>query len=314
MRARVLVLAALVGRGAAGAASAPPPAPDSRETLAAAVARVVNVERARRGVGALLPDPILEGLAQARAEEAAGADDLDSLEVKEPIGPRAVEAGYEVREVSEIVLLGGEDFEARFRRFAQSDPDPFADAMRADYRSLGVGIAWSDDRLVRALVFGRSAKDEFDERTAALHDLENVRARMLESVNAERRTRRLPPLLENARLDLAAQRHAEDMIRRSYYSHESPEGSSAMERSRGAGYESTAIAENIAEGQGTVAEVMQGWMESPGHREHILGLALKEIGMGVAFGRNARGWEIVWVQVFGVPRAGESVKPRRVPR
>jgi len=71
------------------------------------------------------------------------------------------------------------------------------------------------------------------------------------------------------------------------------------------------IGENIAEGQGSVAEVMEGWMKSPSHREHILSLSFKEIGMGVAFGHNGRGWEVVWVQVFGTPRAGESVRPRR---
>jgi uncharacterized protein YkwD len=37
------------------------------------------------------------------------------------------------------------------------------------------------------------------------------------------------------------------------------------------------------------------------HRDHIVSLVLKEIGIGMAFGKNARGYEIVWVQMFGAP-------------
>jgi uncharacterized protein YkwD len=276
------------------------------------VRRIVNGERARRGAPKLGSDPILDRVAQERAEEIAGAPDLSDIDERpDAIGTRAAAAGYETREVSEIVLFGGDGFEQRFRRFAESNPDTFIDAMRPEYRSLGVGVAWSFDHVVRALVFGRSARDEFEERTSDLEDLESVRARMLERVNAERRAHRLGPFVENALLDQAAQRHADDMIRRSYYSHESPDGASVMERSRLAGYTASVIGENIAEGQGTVIEVMKGWMESPRHRDHILSVAFREIGMGVAFGRNDRGWEIVWVQVFGVPRADTS-RVRRV--
>lgn len=272
----------------------------------------MNAERASRGVPALVSDPILERVAQARAEEVAGADSLETLEVgSSTIGERASAAGYETREVEEIVLMGGDDFPVRLRRFSESNAETFAEAMRPSYRALGVGVAWSDDRLVRALVFGRSVRDEFQERTADLADLDRLRARMLARVNEERHSRRQLPLVENALLDQTAQRHAEDMIRRSYYSHETPEGAGPNDRARQAGYSASMIGENIAEGQGSVAEVMEGWMNSPSHRDHILSLSFKEIGMGVAFGHNARGWEVVWVQVFGNPRAGESVRPRR---
>jgi uncharacterized protein YkwD len=311
--ARRLLEAMLLAFGVAMLPERPSPAPTAvPEDPVAEIRRAVNGERSRRGAAELHSDPILDRVAQERAEEIAGAGALSDIDDSpDAIGKRAAAAGYETREVSEIVLFGGDGFEERLRRFGESSPDIFADAMRPDYRSLGVGVAWSFDHVVRALVFGRSAKDEFEERTSDLENLESVRARMLDLVNAERRTRRLGPLVENALLDQAAQRHADDMIRRSYYSHESPEGSSVMERSRAAGYAANVIGENIAEGQGTVREVMQGWMDSPRHRDHILSLTFREIGMGVAFGRNDRGWEIVWVQVFGVPRA-DSSRVRRV--
>ncbi len=303
--AGILALACLSGEE-----TAPPrPAGPIGSVLA-----LLNAERARAGAPALVADPILGRVAQARAEEIAAGRNLEALDGSgNTIGERAAKAGYEVREVQEILLIGGDSFEARLRRLRETDPEAFADAMRPEYRGLGAGIAESEEGIVRALVFGRSAKDDFEEKTAPLEDREAVRARILSRVNEERRARRLPPYVESARLDQAAQNHAEDMIRRSYYSHQSPEGSTVMERAQGVGYTANTIGENIAEGQGSAAEVMDSWMGSPRHRDHILALTFREIGIGLAFGKNERGWEIVWVQVFGLPR-GDSGPPRRSPR
>ena len=45
-----------------------------------------------------------------------------------------------------------------------------------------------------------------------------------------------------------------------------------------------AMGENIAKGQRTPAEVMTGWMNSPGHKANILNCGFKNIGVGVAAG------------------------------
>ena len=60
------------------------------------------------------------------------------------------------------------------------------------------------------------------------------------------------------------------------------------ERSRADGYDWRAIGENIAEGQFSVAEVMDTWMHSPGHRRNILDPGFKELGVGLALGERAR--------------------------
>jgi len=122
---------------------------------------------------------------------------------------------------------------------------------------------------------------------------------MLARVNAERRKAGVPALKSNPKLDAAAQRHAGDMLARAYFAHESPEGKTVRERARAAGYDWRAIGENIAEGQLSVAEVMETWMNSPGHRRNILDKGFKELGVGLALGRSGDGYQVEWVQAFG---------------
>ena len=43
-------------------------------------------------------------------------------------------------------------------------------------------------------------------------------------------------------------------------------------------------------------------MKSEKHRDNILSKIYTEAGFGLAIGRNRRGYQIIWVQVFGRPR------------
>ncbi len=56
-----------------------------------------------------------------------------------------------------------------------------------------------------------------------------------------------------------------------------------------------AAGENIAKGQRTPAEVMKGWMNSPGHRANILSSSYTEIGVGYVTDSNGTAY---WVQHF----------------
>ncbi|KYH34777.1 cysteine-rich secretory protein family protein [Clostridium tepidiprofundi DSM 19306] len=57
----------------------------------------------------------------------------------------------------------------------------------------------------------------------------------------------------------------------------------------------TMAGENIALGQRTPKEVMNSWMNSPGHRSNILNPNYTEIGVGIAYSKD-RG--IYWTQMF----------------
>ena len=114
------------------------------------------------------------------------------------------------------------------------------------------------------------------------------------TINSERGRHGLAPLRLNRRLSAAAAAHAGDMNARNYFSHDSLDGGSFVDRIRRAGYLSGArswtVGENLAWGsRGRAAPQMitQSWMNSPGHRANILNSAFREIGIGVAYGAPA---------------------------
>jgi uncharacterized protein YkwD len=114
-----------------------------------------------------------------------------------------------------------------------------------------------------------------------------VRAAVLCLVNAQRAANGLGALADNGSLTAAAQAHSDDMVAARYFSHTSLDGRSYAGRISAAGYGGAATAENIAwgaGGQSTPAEIVAGWMSSPGHRANILNASLSTSGIGVAGG------------------------------
>lgn len=92
-----------------------------------------------------------------------------------------------------------------------------------------------------------------------------------------------------------AQAHSEDMARRGYFDHDTPEGISPFQRARNAKYPRFASAENIAKtGTSSAQQVVTLWMNSPGHRANILG-DHKYVGIGVA--KDVQGLYL-WTQMF----------------
>ncbi|GMU74266.1 MAG: hypothetical protein AMXMBFR44_4630 [Candidatus Campbellbacteria bacterium] len=112
----------------------------------------------------------------------------------------------------------------------------------------------------------------------------------------------LPPLSFNAKLAAAADAKARDMIARQYFEHESPDGIGPDGLADAAGYDYLAVGENLALGNyEDDAELVAAWMDSPGHRENILGTQYTEIGVAVVEGsfEGHRTWFAV--QEFGRP-------------
>ena len=97
-----------------------------------------------------------------------------------------------------------------------------------------------------------------------------VQRQVLSLVNENRRRGGCDDLTLDRRLIAAANRHAADMARREYFAHRSPDGRDAGERVEDAGYRWARYGENIARGQDSAYEVVDGWMHSPEHRENIM--------------------------------------------
>ena len=107
-------------------------------------------------------------------------------------------------------------------------------------------------------------------------------------LNYERARAGLAPLVENQLLDVAAERHSDDMVTRRFFEHVNPDGTTPQARIDATGYVATrGTGENIAWGDGGLASpaaIVDGWMHSPGHRENILRPQYREIGIGVRLG------------------------------
>ena len=90
------------------------------------------------------------------------------------------------------------------------------------------------------------------------------------------------PLQWDARIAQVAQRHSEDMARRRYFDHNSPDGNSPFDRLRSADVRYRSAAENIATGQFTGSQVLNDWLGSPGHRRNIENCRYTHHGLGLA--------------------------------
>lgn len=110
-------------------------------------------------------------------------------------------------------------------------------------------------------------------------------------------------LTMNDRLNQAAQAHTEDMARRSYFSHTSPEGTNPGDRISATGYSWMRYGENIGAGYATPTDVVNGWLNSTGHRENILNCAFTEIGVGFFYrADDPKSFANYWTQVLATPR------------
>ncbi|WP_309084288.1 CAP domain-containing protein [Chelativorans sp.] len=128
-----------------------------------------------------------------------------------------------------------------------------------------------------------------------------ARERALSLANQARRQSGVPALRMSAALNAAAQAHAEDMARRGFYNHRSPERQDVADRYRAAGGGLwAAIGENIAScisctaGMGQVDAFQAQWIRSSGHRRNILDPRFSEFGFGMAAG----GGRVYAVQTF----------------
>jgi uncharacterized protein YkwD len=112
-------------------------------------------------------------------------------------------------------------------------------------------------------------------------------ATMLALVNQRRAAINVPQLTINPQLTAAAQRAANDMAAHNVLSHTGSDNSSPGDRAHQAGYNWTAVGENVAQNWAVDAnEIFNMWMNSPGHKANIENGMFTEMGFGVATAAN----------------------------
>lgn len=113
---------------------------------------------------------------------------------------------------------------------------------------------------------------------------------VLDIVNKERKNAGLQPLSMNDSLSKVAMIKAQDMYNNNYFDHQSPTYGSPFDMMRSNGITYNTAGENIAKGQRGPTEVMNAWMNSPGHRANILNRSFTQIGIAY--------YKSEWVQEF----------------
>ncbi|WP_404813417.1 SafA/ExsA family spore coat assembly protein [Halobacillus yeomjeoni] len=126
-------------------------------------------------------------------------------------------------------------------------------------------------------------------------NIKSIEQQVINLTNQERAKNGLSALKANWQLSRVARYKSVDMRDKNYFSHTSPTYGSPFQMMQDFNVNYRRAAENIAAGQRTPQEVVNGWMNSPGHRKNILDPNLKQIGVGYAKGGS---YGHYWTQMF----------------
>lgn len=127
-------------------------------------------------------------------------------------------------------------------------------------------------------------------------DIERLIKEVFKLTNQERIYAGLPALTYNNVLEDGAMIRAEEIIQS--FSHTRPDGSKFFTVFNNT-YAFHLMGENLAAGFNSAAAVVNGWMNSEGHRANILKDGYTQIGIGIAKDKDGR---IYWVQIFADPK------------
>jgi uncharacterized protein YkwD len=265
--------------------------------------KLINADRERNGRPAITPDTILT---EAAAEHLELMARIGEITLQERGRPSVLERAR--RDGSQLLQLRA------FVQTAAPTPERIVSSLkqRNDWHLLmrdpaidRIGIAYDPDRFlldngaqtgqVWVIILGNSRA----------RIIPNAETNLVTETNRARRSRGLGALTENPVLSAAALAHARDMAARGYFAHESPDGGSVVTRVERQGYNYRQVGENLAVGQTSAEEVIQGWTDSPGHAANLYGKDYTEVGVGYVPGPlslNGEPTSQVWVSVYGRPR------------
>lgn len=128
----------------------------------------------------------------------------------------------------------------------------------------------------------------------------------LAAINAARRKFLLGELVADPRLQKAAQTHADLMASTGNFGHEFGPGTQFPTRIAAVDFDGSA-GENLGVGYGSTQEAIEGWLNSPKHREILLRNRYDLAGIAYAFNRSGRNAKFThfWVLIVGqTPSAG----------
>src|SRR4030095_1671246 len=151
-------------------------------------------------------------------------------------------------------------------------------------------------------------KQEEDEHLSSQGLRNEVEDLLFDQTNILRSKKNLKTLGQNSILQKAARYHSQDMLKRHYLSHMSPEGDSVFERIRRfkAGYDEScgenlhqiSSAQGLKDPKAIAGQMMDDWSHSPSHKKNLLSKEYELLGVGCA----TNGKDIYCTQVFSGPQ------------
>lgn len=137
--------------------------------------------------------------------------------------------------------------------------------------------------------------------------LDEVTSAIIQRTNEFRNEHELPPVRRCDELTEAADQFARFMSKSDKYGHQA-DGRTPAERARAAGYQYCVVRENIAyrtntgdpDTQTLIDVFVQGWIDSPSHRDNILADYVTDTGVAVATSDQVTFYA---VQLFGRPKS-----------
>ena len=164
-------------------------------------------------------------------------------------------------------------------------------------------------------MFFSSNLNPFADKLVALAEISS--GELLNFTNQERTENGLPALSLNSQLEDAANKKADDMFEKNYWSHNSPVGTTPWVFIKESGYDYVYAGENLARGFSDSKDVINAWMASSTHRENILSANFKDVGFSVKSGKLNGEETFLVVQELGsksvVPVAGTSAEKQPAP-
>jgi uncharacterized protein YkwD len=109
-------------------------------------------------------------------------------------------------------------------------------------------------------------------------------AEVRQRINEIRQERGLNQLRDNFMLAQVARNYSQKMARKNFFSHTSPDGDTPAQRVRSAGIFYLVMGENLFKSTNVPKPVplaVEGWMDSPGHRENIMHPEYTQTGVGI---------------------------------
>lgn len=207
------------------------------------------------------------------------------------------QAGYPTDKAEVIHVGGAPDNEAVLELLRRQYCRSLLDARFTD---IGVARSGNDWTVVLARPTPPLVLPEQEEAGRIILELVNA-ARAQARYCGDRQFGAAPPVAWNAQLAQAALAHSNDMAAHRQFSHRGSDGSESTQRATRAGYRWRHIGENIAVGQTSPQEAVEGWIESPGHCANLMNPQFSEMGAGYAVSRVRLPGFPYWTQVFGTP-------------